>query len=690
MEVSKINLGVVSNRTQVNKFKNTPYFTSGKELSDKFEKEDPSCDNKFTKLEALKNFGKGIISPLKAMVQHPFISLGMIGATVAACMAVPVLGPLMTIGFGALSLYEVGKGTYNAVKEYKNGNYDNSERAFEKIGTGVAGTVLTALGLKNSAKSTLELVEAQKAGKPLTALEKFKITDKVKNGSLYSALKDNLKLFTKDGLKAIGNNLKPSNIITRVKRVRNVLETRSLVSPEELQRRSEMTARDIGRESRVILDKTFDEMGIPKELRPKLVVSDELRYQTLEDANKIISDWVDRNLGCVENVEPFSAEFFTAGENLKKMTNEEILARIQSVLSQDSRTVSLITDEMGIKNLLNVQNKTIGGNYTDRNHVITVNTGAYRAGNIVSLEDTVVHEALHAKMAILRASLSKEESQLIIKDLLRNRILNGEPEQVLKEGSILGNVMMDAPKMTPKMRQDFLRYADEFIFANGDSTEAAAKLSRLLDINPEFIVQNGGTREAALEVLQSYVTSHKTRFKVFSDVEIKNLEPMNLSPEQHQIAVESLKDYVATIEGNSRNGGIFVDIFGTDQKAFNQYQFSPEELLARNTAAEMEKANISAILEDTTLSSTKRAEYMQRIQDLDFILEYNVVGKEYYDLYTKVLNNPDDIALVKALKQAEKRFEEFNFIKNSGNIALKTKSVFPINMCPYLPHEKQA
>lgn len=694
MEVSKINLGVVTNKAQANKLKNTPYFTSVKESYDKFEKKDPSCDNKFTKLEALKNFGKGIISPLKAIVQHPFISIGMIGATIAACMAVPALGPLMTIGFGALSLYEVGKGTYNAVKEYKNGNYDNSERAFEKIGTGVVGTVLTALGLKNSANCTLELVEAQKAGRPLSALEKLKIADKVKNNGLYPALKDTLKIFSKDGLKAFGNSLKPSNIISRFTRLRNVIKTMSKVSPEEINRRSNMTTRDIRQEAQAIFDKTFDEMGVPRELRPKLEISDELRYQTVEDANKIISDYVTTELSYKNymnpNPEPFSAEFFAPTENLKSMTNEEILARIKSVLNQDPKTASLTSDKVGIDTLLNIQNPKNGGAYSPTSHSIVVNTGGYRKGNFASLEDIVCHEALHAKMAILRASLSKEEAQLVIKELLRGRILNGEPEQILQEGGFLGNIMMDAPKMTPKMRQDFLRYADEFIFAGGDSSEASVKLAQLLDTNPEFIVQNGGTREAALEVLQNYVTSHKTRFKFFSDVEIRNLEPMNLSPEQHQIALESLKDSVATAEGNSRNGGIFVSMFGTDKKAFIQYQFSPEELLARNTAAEMEKAKISAILEDTTLSLTKRAEYMQRMQDLDFILEYNAVGKEYYELYTKVLNNPDDAGLIKALKELDARFNEFEKIKISGNVALETKSAFPTNMYPYLPHNKQS
>lgn len=692
MEVSKINLGIVSNKVQTNKVKNNPCFTSVNETPDSFNKKDPSCDNKFTKLEALKNFGKGLISPLKAIVQHPFISLGMIGATIAACMAVPALGPIMTLGFGALSLYEVGKGTYNAVKEYKRGNYDNSEKAFEKIGTGVVGTVLTALGLKNSAKTSLELVEAQKAGRPLTVLEKMKIAEKIKENSLYSALKDNFKLFTKDGLKAVGDSLKPANIISRFTRVRNILKTKSKVSPEEIQRRSNLTARDIGQEAQIILDKTFDEMGIPKELRPKLVISDELRYQTVEDANKIVSDYVTAQMRIKDFFDPnpkqYKLEVFASGENLRVMTDDAILARIKSVLNQDSKTASLTSDEIGLKTILNLQNKSRGGNYVPKTHTITVNTGAYRNGNYASMDEIVAHEALHAKMAIYRSSLSAEESQFAIKELLRDRIINGEPEQIFKEGSLLGNVMIDAPKMSPKMRQDFLRYADEFIFANGDSAESASKLSRLLDLNPEFISKNGGTREAALEVLQNYVTSHNNRYKLFSNVQIKDVE-LSLTPEQHKLAVESLKEYVATIEGNSRNQGLLTNIFGTSKDAFNQYQFSPEELLARNTAAEYEKAKISAILEDTTLPAAKRAEYVQRMQDLDFILEYNAVGKEYYELYTKVLNNPDDIMLSKALKQMERRMEKYNSIKRSGNMLLQTISAFPTNMLPYLRNEEK-
>lgn len=694
MEVSTVSNAVTNNQYGVNKPKNNMFFTTVSTPSDTFEKKDASCDNKFTKLEALKNFGKGLVSPLKAIIQHPFISLGMIGATVAVCSAVPALAPVITIGFGALSLYEVGKGTYNAVKEYKHGNYDNSEKAFEKIGTGVVGTVLTALGLKNTAKTSLELVEAQKAGRPLTALEKFKIAEKVKENGLYSALKDNLKIFTKDGLKSLGNNFKPANIISRFKRHSNSIEQKPPVSSEELQRRSNMSTNDIKQASQTILDKTFDEMGIPKNLRPKLVISDELRYQTVEDANKIVSEYVTAQMRLQDffnpNPKQYNIEVFAPGENLKAMTNEEILTRIKTVLNSDSKTASLTSDEFVLKSLLNEQSPTKGGCYTKDNHTITVQTGAYRGGGYGSLEEIVSHEALHAKMAIYRSSLPVEESQAIIKEVLRDRIINGEPEQILHKGSILGPDMMDAPKMSPKMRKDFLRWADEFIFAKGDKAESASKLNKLLDLNPEFVSQNGGTRKAALKVLQNYVTSHQNRYKCFSNSKIKDIESLTLTPEQHKIAVESLKEYVACVEGNARNGGFLTNVFGADSKTFNQYQLSPEEIMARNTAAEFEKAKISAILEDTTLPAAKRAEYMKRMQDLDFIFEYNAVGKEYYELYTKALNNPENKVLAKALKKMEKRFNEYNGIMILRNPSVQTSAAYPINITTYLPHEKQS
>ena len=79
----------------------------------------------FSKREAGKNFLKGIFSPLKAVIEHPIISIGTIATTGIACSLIPVLTPVMSIGFGALSVFQLGKGIFDSIVEYKKGNYDN-------------------------------------------------------------------------------------------------------------------------------------------------------------------------------------------------------------------------------------------------------------------------------------------------------------------------------------------------------------------------------------------------------------------------------------------------------------------------------------------------------------------------------------------------------------------------------------
>ena len=116
-----------------------------------------SNDGKFSQKEAGKNFIKGIFSPLKAVVEHPLITLGTIAATSVACSLVPIIAPVMSIGFGALSIFQLGKGIYNSVNEYKKGNYDNSEKAFEKIGQGVVGTATSLMSVKRNARIAEEV-----------------------------------------------------------------------------------------------------------------------------------------------------------------------------------------------------------------------------------------------------------------------------------------------------------------------------------------------------------------------------------------------------------------------------------------------------------------------------------------------------------------------------------------------------
>lgn len=712
-----VNYGKTNNVNFKAKETTKPLFEDKKE-----DKIDASNDGKFTGKEALRNFGKGLISPIKAIIDHPLIAIGALAATGLACFAIPALTPILTVGFGALSLFEVGKGTYDAVKNYRKGEYDAAEKSFEKIGTGTIGTILTAAGLKSSAKVAAEVKQANQLGRMLTKAEKVAISRQVQNGSMFSALKENLSIITTaEGRSALIAGFKPSNIVAQFKKLVPPAKPKPFDQTAEAQRRANMSTKDVEREVTEIINQAFDEMGIPKEARPKIVIQDELKYQAIDDANAIISNAIDEKLyyaNCSTGYQKgtYNKKFFQAGEKLSEMTHEEIIARIKSVLSQADDTQKFANDEYLLRSLLNKQSPTAGGSYNHGTHQITFNTGGWREGRFSSMS-TAVHESLHAKMAILRNSLTKEEAAQIIKQELMNRIKHGEAEEILVGGSFVGPEMMPAPKMSPKMRAEYAQFADDLLYQSDDILNAiianesstinpssvtakqqlqsvVTRLKEMIRNNPEFVAENGGSEAKALETLLKYTKSHEVRFKAFSNTEIKGVKPIQLTPEQHQQAVESLVGRISTVEGNARTGGF--KILGPSEAEFNQYQFSYEELLARNTAAQFEKAKLQAMLQDTTLTAEKQAEIASKIDRLDFLLEYNRVGKQYYDLYTQVLNNPNDTALAEQLSVMTAEMERLNGIRYSGgNLktqpeVYKTHGLPPLNLLPNLPKKEAA
>lgn len=712
-----VNYGKTNNVNFKAKETTKPLFEDKKE-----DKIDASNDGKFTGKEALRNFGKGLISPIKAIIDHPLIAIGALAATGLACFAIPALTPILTVGFGALSLFEVGKGTYDAVKNYRKGEYDAAEKSFEKIGTGTIGTILTAAGLKSSAKVAAEVKQANQLGRMLTKAEKVAISQHVQNGSMLSALKENLSIITTaEGRSALIAGFKPSNIVAQFKKLVPPAKPKPFDQTAEAQRRANMSTKDVEREVTEIINQAFDEMGIPKEARPKIVIQDELKYQAIDDANAIISNAIDEKLYYANystgyQKGTYNKKFFQAGEKLSEMTHEEIIARIKSVLSQADDTQKFANDEHLLRSLLNKQSPTAGGSYNHGTHQITFNTGGWREGRFSSMS-TAVHESLHAKMAILRNSLTKEEAAQIIKQELMNRIKHGEAEEILVGGSFVGPEMMPAPKMSPKMRAEYAQFADDLLYQSDDILNAiianesstinpssvtakqqlqsvVTRLKEMIRNNPEFVAENGGSEAQALETLLKYTKSHEVRFKVFSNTKIDGVNPIQLTPEQHQQAVESLVGRISTVEGNARTGGL--KIFGPTEAEFNQYQFSYEELLARNTAAQFEKAKLQAMLQDTTLTAEKQAEIASRIDRLDFLLEYNRVGKQYYDLYTQVLNNPNDTALAEQLSVMTAEMERLNGIRQSGgNLKIqpevyKTHGLPPLNLLPNLPKKEAA
>ena len=113
-------------------------------------------------------------------------------------------------------------------------------------------------------------------------------------------------------------------------------------------------------------------------------------------------------------------------------------------------------------------NNTLGGSYNSGGHTIKFNSNGYRTGVYKSIEEVASHEALHAKMAIYRNSLSKEEAASIVKKELMNRIVNGEAEEIVVSGGFMAPKTMKPPKMTEAMKRDFVQFAEEFLYKTDD------------------------------------------------------------------------------------------------------------------------------------------------------------------------------------------------------------------------------
>lgn len=622
---------------------------------------DKSNNGKFDISEAAKNLGKGIISPITAMIKHPIASIALVAGTVAATTLVPVLGPVMAVGFGVASLYQVGKGTYDAVKNYKNGEYDEAEKSFDKIGQGLVGTVMTALGMKQSAKIAREAKLMSDTGvKSLTHVQRSEIAANVDKNGFFSALKDNISLFTsKKGFKAVTNQFKPSMIKTRftemvealkgnrmVEEEKEVTKTRRVKkedfkkSPEGI-RRAGLTDEQIEKEVNALYNEAFEKLGIPEEQRP----------------------------------------------NLKIAKNGE----------------------------------KHGGGYTQARHELEFNPESYKAGTF-EIEDVIMHEATHCKEALLRAGIPQDRVNQIVKEQLISRVMNGECEKVLVKGGLFGADMMTPPKMSPQMKKDFVKFAETDLYQNGINNdlvsysglagrqfskpdpaklaEAKQKVQPILDKleamiakNPEFASQYKNSEEA-LNVLAEYSVSHNVRYNIFTNVKINKgsifapdyIKMPELTGEQLAQAEQSLVDNITTIEGNGRVSGLN-GMFAT-QGSFNQYQFSPEEVLAQkngnNFVIEKFTAKIAEMKANGSLTPQEEARLMKVIQKAQKVIDYKTKGLDYYKQYTQMINNPDNAELAQAVKALEAELnamksqidpKEYETIKEVIKVMTKTPDV---------------
>lgn len=631
----KYYLSNTATKPQTDTNNNEKIFFAGKP-----QKIDNSNNGKFDMSEAGKNFFKGIFSPITAIIEHPIATVGMVAGTIAACSILPILGPALAVGFGAYSLYQVGKGFLDVAKNYTKGDYDAAEKSFNTVGEGTIGTVLSALGIKQGAKVAKEAKLMNELNTTtLTSSQRTAVADSVKNAGFLSNLKENLSLFTtKNGLNAVKRQFKPDMLKARFEEIKNLfdkskwskekevkIKNKKISSKEQIEnfkkspeglRRAALSDEQITAEVKALYDEAFDKLGIPKEQRPKL-------------------------------------------EIIKKEAAH-------------------------------------GGSYTKGGHKLSFNPETYKSG-LMEMENVIMHEATHCKEALMRAGIPQDRADAIVTKELIARIKNGESEQIIKGANFVGADMAEPPKMSAAMREDFIKFAKENLFnkdkklsealsiydkqinyknsnglnkyfkpeelakAQNDAAPIITKIKSMITKHPDFIKQYG-SEEEALNVLMEYSLSHNFRYNYFTNTKINKtifggdwaeyvkVEPLSGDALAH--AEQSLINEIATVEGNGRVSGI--KLFGYSEEEFNQYQFSPEEVLAQkngnNYLIEKMTSKMNEMKKAGTLTPEQETYMTTIINKAKVVIEYKTKGMEFYKKYTQMINNPNDKKLAAEVK----------------------------------------
>ena len=639
-------------------------FGNKKELN----RNDKSNNGQFDTSEAGKNFIKGVFSPITAVFKHPLATIGIVAGTIAACAAAPVLGAALTLGFGGYSVFQIAKGSYNAAKNYKNGDYDAAEKSFNTIGEGVVGTFLSALGVKQSARVVKEakyLASAEPNSLSITPSLRAQIAQEVKQNGFIANLKETVSLFTTNsGLKAIKMQLKPSNMIANVKNI-------------------------------------FNKSGWIKEK--------EIKTEQRKNLDQII------------------AEFKQSPEGIRRaaLTDEQIEAEFHALINDSFDRLGVPKNQRP-KIELKIGKPEHGGGYSKGQHLIEFNPESYRAG-ILELEDIAMHEATHCQKALMRAGIPQDRVDQIITDELIGRVRNGEAEKIVKGIKLLGADMATPPKMSSAMKEDFIQFAKDYLYnkdndfcnkmSNYDhqlalkrinyedfkieelqeAEKAVApildKLKALMKRHPDFVKQYG-TEQEALQALFEYSQAHNFRYQYFTNTKINrsmftgdfadyvDVEP--LTGDALAEAEQSLIDEIATVEGNSRNSGI--KIFGPTQAEFNQYQFSPEEVLAQengnNYLIEKMTNKLNSMKEAGTLTPEQEAFLTKTIERAKIVIEYKTKGLEYYEKYTQSINHPEDAELAQAVKAMGEELEALKAKMTPEEWKVATKTIEMLDLTP--------
>lgn len=541
---------------------------------------DKTNNGEFDADVAANNFCKGLLSPITAIIKHPIATIGVVGATALACSVAPILAPATAIVFGAMGIYEFGKSSYNIVKHSASGEYDKAEKDFEGLGQGTINTVLTALGMRQSARVTKEaqLLSETKATK-LSVEQISKIKDEVKSLTLFKSFKESLKLYTtKEGRQAFMYQFKKPVIKERLQDLKNIIVKKKEQTKESFDikeefaktpegiKRAKMTTEEISQEVSKLAKESFDQYGIPEELRPKIEI-------VKKDA-KTGGGYYAQKHTIEINETAYREGAFDLPNTIKHEATHAKEALIRETLTFTKK--EQLTKEYLLNKIQTGDNNTV----------------AY---------DTTIFGNATIKPPKMSTGMKTDFAKLA-------------QENIYKIGS------------------------------NGIDKKQLTKLVEpLIDKYPEFISQYQ-SKEEALDMLTKYAQSHQLRYKVGTTtaINLPADKVAKLGYIDESTAINSFKGILECLDGNmsyktvSGNMGLGGD--------FTQYEFGAEEVLAQLSGNKFEishlEQELATLRKRPNFDAKQEAYLLSQIESAQKTIKYKSMGQKYYKLFMDYKHNP--------------------------------------------------
>ena len=541
---------------------------------------DKTNNGEFDANVAANNFCKGLLSPITAIIKHPIATIGVVGATALTCSVAPILAPATAIVFGAMGIYEFGKSSYNIVKHSASGEYDKAEKDFEGLGQGTINTVLTALGMRQSARVTKEaqLLSETKATK-LSVEQISKIKDEVKSLTLFKSFKESLKLYTtKEGRQAFMYQFKKPVIKERLQDLKNIIVKKKEQTKESFDikeefaktpegiKRAKMTTEEISQEVSKLAKESFDQYGIPEELRPKIEI-------VKKDA-KTGGGYYAQKHTIEINETAYREGAFDLPNTIKHEATHAKEALIRETLTFTKK--EQLTKEYLLNKIQTGDNNTV----------------AY---------DTTIFGNATIKPPKMSTGMKTDFAKLA-------------QENIYKIGS------------------------------NGlDKKQLTKLVEPLIDKYPEFISQYQ-SKEEALDMLTKYAQSHQLRYKVGTTtaINLPADKVAKLGYIDESTAINSFKGILECLDGNmsyktvSGNMGLGGD--------FTQYEFGAEEVLAQLSGNKFEishlEQELATLRKRPNFDAKQEAYLLSQIESAQKTIKYKSIGQKYYKLFMDYKHNP--------------------------------------------------